>query len=61
LTKSASISFRILRLALSYTVGSALLTIINELSCQFVIIHLLVASLSAVGFNQKVIEGARII
>src|SRR5919199_1123248 len=42
LAKRASISFSIfLRLAPSCTVGSALLTIINGLSCQFVILYLL--------------------
>src|SRR6187401_684233 len=40
LAKSASISFSIfLRLAPSCTVGSALLTIINRLSCQFVMLY----------------------
>src|ERR687887_248996 len=43
LAKSASISFSIfLRLAPSCTVGSALLTIINWLSCQFVMLYLYV-------------------
>src|SRR5919198_6451978 len=42
LAKRVSISFSIfLRLAPSCTVGSALLTIINRLSCQFVILYLL--------------------
>src|ERR671931_644810 len=46
LAKSASISFSIfLRLAPSCTVGSALLTIIKELLCQFVIFYLILAAL----------------
>ena len=50
LAKSASISFSIFfRLVPSWIVGSALLTIINGLSCQFVILfHLFIASLCAI-------------
>src|ERR1051325_9463068 len=54
--KSASISFNIFfRLAPSCTVGSALLTIIKGLSCQFVMLYLLYTvdtPLSAIGFNR---------
>ena len=56
LAKRTSISFSIfLRLVPSFTLGSALLTIINGLSCQFVTFHLALASLSTVGITWLVI------
>ena len=52
LAKSASISFSIFfRLVPSWIVGSALLTIINGLSCQFVIFHLLLVSLHTIALG----------